>query len=183
MAKSKVRASTARPGTESRSKVKRAKPVVHQTTLRSKQAAVLAGGVRALARATSYGRPVAADDRAQSSGRGVWHARPRHAQASGRRCPAQRPKRAQPQDRNGAGPRLSGPAPHRHGRIPRLCLGGTSLFQPVGDRAGDYRHCLERPTLLRAEILRCTRRRAGPPRSPASQTISTIHGGEQHSPP
>ena len=42
MAKSKVRASTARPGTESRSKVKRAKPVVHQTTLRSKQAAVLA---------------------------------------------------------------------------------------------------------------------------------------------
>ena len=42
MAKSKVRASKARPGTESRSKVKRAKPVVHQTTLRSKQAAVLA---------------------------------------------------------------------------------------------------------------------------------------------
>ena len=42
MAKSKVRASTARPGAESRSKVKRAKPVVHQTTLRSKQAAVLA---------------------------------------------------------------------------------------------------------------------------------------------
>ena len=42
MAKSKVRASPARPGTKSRSKVKRAKPVVHQTTLRSKQAAVLA---------------------------------------------------------------------------------------------------------------------------------------------
>ena len=42
MAKSKVRASTARPGRKSRSKVKRAKPVVHQTTLRLKQAAVLA---------------------------------------------------------------------------------------------------------------------------------------------
>jgi hypothetical protein len=42
MAKSKVRASTARPGTKSRSKAKRTKPVVHQKTLRSKQAAVLA---------------------------------------------------------------------------------------------------------------------------------------------
>ena len=39
------------------------------------------------------------------------------------------------------------------------------------------------PALLRPEILRSTRRRAGPPRSPASQTISTIHGGEQVSPP
>ena len=43
MAKSKVRASTARPGTKGRSKAKRARPAIHQkTTRRSKQATVLA---------------------------------------------------------------------------------------------------------------------------------------------
>ena len=42
MTKSKGRASTTRSGTKSRSKVKRAKPVLHRKTRRSKQAAVLA---------------------------------------------------------------------------------------------------------------------------------------------
>jgi len=43
MAKSKVRASTARAGTKGRSKAKRAKPAIHQKTgRRSKQATVLA---------------------------------------------------------------------------------------------------------------------------------------------
>ena len=43
MAKSKVRASTARSGTKGRSKVKRARPTIpHKTTRRSKQATVLA---------------------------------------------------------------------------------------------------------------------------------------------
>jgi Protein of unknown function (DUF3489) len=43
MAKSKVRASTARPGTKRRSNAKRARPAIHQKTARrSKQAAVLA---------------------------------------------------------------------------------------------------------------------------------------------
>ena len=43
MAKSKVRASTARSGTKGRSKAKRARPAIHQKTgRRSKQAAVLA---------------------------------------------------------------------------------------------------------------------------------------------
>jgi len=42
---------------------------------------------------------------------------------------------------------------HRHGRAQRLCLGGKPLFQPVGDRTGDHRHGLERPALLRPEVL------------------------------
>ena len=43
MAKSKVRASTARSGTKGRSKAKRARPTIpHKTTRRSKQAMVLA---------------------------------------------------------------------------------------------------------------------------------------------
>ena len=42
MTKSKSRASATRSGTKSRSKAKRAKPVIHHKTRRSKQAAVLA---------------------------------------------------------------------------------------------------------------------------------------------
>ena len=43
MAKSKVRANTARPGAKGRSKAKKARPAIHhKTTRRSKQAAVLA---------------------------------------------------------------------------------------------------------------------------------------------
>jgi hypothetical protein len=41
--------------------------------------------------------------------------------------------------------RLSGPAPHRHGRARRLCLGGQSLFQPVGDRTRHHRDGLSGP--------------------------------------
>ena len=51
-------------------------------------------------------------------------------------------------------PRLSGPAPHRHGRARRLCLGGKPLFQPVGNRPRHHRHGLERTALLRPEAFR-----------------------------
>ena len=47
-----------------------------------------------------------------------------------------------------------GPAPHRHGRAQRLCLGGQPLFQPVGDRTRHHRDGLERPPLLRREVFR-----------------------------
>src|SRR6202035_5582996 len=76
-----------------------------------------------------------------------------------------------------AGPRLSRPAPHRHGRARRLCLGRPALFQPVGDCARHHRHCLERPALLRRELCRHARAR----RCPAP--ISVICKGEQVSPP
>jgi transposase-like protein len=75
--------------------------------------------------------------------------RPRHAQTPGRPCRPQLPARAQPQDRHRAGPRLSRPAPYRDGRARRLCVGRPTLFQPLGGRAGDHRHGLERPALLR----------------------------------
>jgi hypothetical protein len=55
---------------------------------------------------------------------------------------------------DGLARRLSGPAPHRHGRARRLCVGGKPLFQPIGGRPRHHRHGLERPPLLRPEVFR-----------------------------
>jgi hypothetical protein len=58
------------------------------------------------------------------------------------------------------------------------CLGGTTLFQSVGDRARHHWHRLERPALLRPEILCWAGRRARPRRGPASHAVSAIRMGE-----
>ena len=90
-----------------------------------------------------------------------------------------RPAERNPQDRHRAGPRLSRPAPHRHGRARRLCLGGTTLFQPVGDRAGDHRNGLERPALLRPEVFHSDGTARG--RARPGITASPNHPQGEHS--
>jgi hypothetical protein len=58
-------------------------------------------------------------------------------------------RRAQPQDRNGAGQRQSGPAPHRHGRIFRLCLGGG---HHSGDRLASAFGAASWPGVVRQKL-------------------------------
>ena len=115
-----------------------------------------------------------------------WHSRPCHTQSPGRPCPARAlpPGRAQSQDRDRAGPRLPEPAPHCDGRTRGLCLGSTTLFQPVGDRAGDHRHGLEQPALLRPELRRrAARSRCGPVSEASGQLAPVIRRQARLAPP
>src|SRR5580704_4925593 len=69
----------------------------------------------------------------------------------------------------------------RRDRARGLCLGGHLLFQPVGDRAGDYRDGLERPAFFRRQVRpRKRSARARPPTRTPCRRNSTIRSGEQN---